>query len=94
MNQDEVRQEERRPLEQAVEQQEQALDQVGETLQAPGPREQELQQAVEEVSRRVEAVQRELGHQTTGTVPKAGVETEEGEAAPETAPHEPIGGLG
>jgi hypothetical protein len=91
MNQDEVRHEERRPLEQAVEQQTRALERVGETLQAPGPREQELQQAVEEVGRRAEAVQRELGHQTTGTVPKAG---EEGEGAPETAPHEPIGGLG
>jgi tape measure domain-containing protein len=91
MNQDEVRREDRRPLDQAVEQQAQALEQVGETLHEPGPREQELQQAVEEVKRQAETVQRELGHQTTGTVPKAG---EEGEAPPETAPHEPIGGLG
>ena len=90
MNQDEVRDEERRPLEQAVEQQSRALEQVGETLQAPGPREQELQQAVGEVTRRAEAVQRELGRQTTGTLPKAQEEDE----APETAPHEPIGGLG
>jgi hypothetical protein len=90
MNQDEVRREDRRPLERAVEQQAQALEQVGETLHEPGPREQELQQAVEEVKRQAEAVQRELGRQTTGTV-KA---VEEGEAPPETAPHEPIGGLG
>jgi hypothetical protein len=90
MNQDEVRREERRPLDQAVEQQAQALEQIGEALQRPGPREQELQQAVDEVRRQAETVQGELGRQTTGTVPKA----EEGTEAPETAPHEPIGGLG
>jgi hypothetical protein len=90
MNQDEVRREERRPLEQAVEQQAQALEQVGEALQKPEPREQELQQAVEDVGRQAETVERELGRQTTGTVPKA----EEEGGTPETAPHEPIGGLG
>jgi hypothetical protein len=90
MNQDEVRPEERRPLEQAVEQQTQALEQVGAALQQPGPREQELQQAIEAVERQAETVQRELGRQTAGTVPKAN----EGSEAPETAPHEPIGGLG
>lgn len=90
MDQDEVRREERRPLEQAVEQQAQALEQVGEVLRQPGPREQELQQAVEAVGRQADAVEREMGRQTTGTVPKA----ESGAEAPETAPHEPIGGLG
>jgi hypothetical protein len=90
MNQDEVRPEERRPLEQDVEQQAQALEQVGAALRQPGPREQELREAVEAVERQADTVQRELGQQTTGTVPKA----DKGVEAPETAPHEPIGGLG
>ncbi|MBV9999008.1 MAG: DUF3606 domain-containing protein [Verrucomicrobia bacterium] len=90
MNQDEVSREERRPLEQAVEQQAEALERVGETLRQPGPREEELRQAVEAVGRQAEAVERELGRQTTGTVPKA----DSGAEPPETAPHEPIGGLG
>jgi hypothetical protein len=90
MNQDEVRDEKGRPLEQAVEQQAQALEQVGQTLQAPGSRPEALQEAVEEVVRRTETVQRELGRQTTGTLPKA----ENEEEVPETRPHEPIGGLG
>lgn len=90
MNPDEVRHEQRRPLEQAVEQQAQRLEQVGETLRQPGPREQELQQAVEEVEHQAETVKRELGRQTTGTIRRAEGEGE----APETAPHEPIGGLG
>ena len=94
MKQDEVRDEQRRPLEQAVEQQTRALEQVSETLQAPGQRQEELQQAVEEVTRRTEAVQRELGRQTTGTIPAAESKAEAEEGAPETAPHEPIGGLG
>ena len=89
MNQDAVRPEDRRPLEQAVEQQAQGLEHVGEVLQQPGSKEGELRQAVKEVSRQADEVKRELGRQDAGTLSEA-----EDAAGPETAPHEPIGGLG
>ena len=88
MDQDPDKREDRRPLEQAVEQQAQALEHVSEVLQQPEPKEGELQQAVEEAERQADVVKQELGRQDTGTIPKAE------EPASETAPHEPIGGLG
>jgi hypothetical protein len=71
-----------------VERQAQGLEQVNEALQQPGSKNRVLRRAVGEVGRGTDEVKRELGRQDTGTLPKAE------EAAPETAPHEPIGGLG